>query len=53
LTLTAATHHEQIRADRRIGYDALFSGDEARGQIPGQLCIDDLDNLTGQNGASA
>jgi hypothetical protein len=25
LTLTGQTHHEQVRADRRIGYDALFS----------------------------
>jgi putative transposase len=52
LTLTAQTHHEQVRADRRIGYDALFgpriTGDE--GPIPGQLSIDDI---TGQNGASA
>jgi transposase InsO family protein len=48
LTLTAHTHHEQVRADRRIGYDALFSedGDGAPGQIPGQLSIDDI---TGQN----
>jgi len=52
LTLTAQTHHEQVRADRRIGYDALFgariAGDE--GQIPGQLSIDDIN---GQNGTSA
>jgi putative transposase len=50
LTLTAQTHHEQVRADRRIGYEALFSGDRAQGQIPGQLSIDDI---TGQNGTSA
>lgn len=52
LTLTAQTHHEQIRADRRIGYDALFSSDAGQDhdQIPGQLSIDDV---TGQNGASA
>jgi hypothetical protein len=32
--LTAASHHEQIRADRRIGYDALF-GDSSTHEIPG------------------
>jgi putative transposase len=56
LTLTAQTHHEQVRADRRIGYDALFgdtagNGDEA--QIPGQLSIDDVADLTNRNGTSA
>jgi len=56
LDLTERTHHQQVRADRRIGYDALFSdgdgtGDE--GQIPGQLSITDIDDITGQDGESA
>lgn len=54
LQLTAAIHHEQIRADRRIGYDALF-GAEATAheeQIPGQLSITDL-QAANQNEASA
>jgi len=46
LTLTAHTHHEQLRADRRIGYDALFGGSDA-GQIPGQLSIDDIIDRNG------
>jgi putative transposase len=52
LTLTAHTHHEQVRADRRIGYDALFGARIAagEGQIPGQLSITDI---TDQNGPSA
>jgi putative transposase len=58
LELTAHTHHEQIRADRRIGYDALFSGrvdidgdgDGDDPQIPGQLNIDDVID---RNGPSA
>ena len=52
LALTAATHHEQIRADRRIGYDALFTtpAEAGDGQVPGQLSIDDLD---GDNEVSA
>lgn len=41
LTLTAQTHHEQVRADRRIGYDALFGGSD-EGEVPGQLSIDDI-----------
>jgi len=56
LELTAQTHHEQIRADRRIGYDALF-GDrhphgegQFDGEVAGQMSITDL---TGQSGASA
>ncbi|MCB9438644.1 MAG: DDE-type integrase/transposase/recombinase [Mycolicibacterium sp.] len=62
LALTAATHHEQIRADGRIGYNALFtttptptsgsgsgSGSGGDGQIPGQLSIDDLDDPDGHN----
>jgi len=68
LALTAATHHEQIRADHRIGYNALFtttpasgnaSGSGGDGQIPGQLSIDDLDGPDGlagldqQDGVSA
>ncbi|WP_006247331.1 DDE-type integrase/transposase/recombinase [Mycolicibacterium tusciae] len=53
LTLTAATHHEQVRADRRIGYDALFGDTTGNGdqtQIPDQLNIDDI---TDRNGTSA
>jgi putative transposase len=46
LELTAHTHHEQIRHDRRIGYDALF-GEASDPEIPGQLRIDDIN---GQNG---
>ena len=48
LALTAAAHHEQIRADGRIGYDALFATPTAEtgdGQIPGQLSIDDIDDI--------
>ncbi len=45
LELTARTHHEQVRADRRIGYDALFGEASA----PEQLPITDIDG----NGASA
>jgi putative transposase len=53
LELTAHTHHEQIRTDRRIGYDALFGakiiGDD-QGQIPGQLSIDGIEGITDRNG---
>ena len=44
LALTAAAHHEQVRRDERIGYQALYGHDD--GQIPGQLSIDDLDDAT-------
>jgi hypothetical protein len=50
LALTAAAHHEQIRTDHRIGYNALFTTNPAEtgdGQIPGQLSIDDLDDADG------
>ena len=56
LELTERTHHLQVRADRRIGYDALFgdgqdgSGDE--GQTPGRLSIDDVEDID-RNGAMA
>jgi hypothetical protein len=56
LALTARTHHEQVRADRRIGYDALFgetAGNGDDGQVSDQLSIDDIDDATCQNGASA
>lgn len=56
LELTAQTHHEQIRADRRIGYDALFSNADGDGdgeQIAGQLSIDGIADVTSQNEASA
>ncbi|MCB0936493.1 MAG: DDE-type integrase/transposase/recombinase [Mycobacterium sp.] len=54
LQLTAAIHHEQIRADRRIGYDALFGAKATHHeeQIPGQLSITDL-QAASQNEASA
>ncbi len=49
LALTAATHHEQIRADRRIGYNALFTptAESTDDQIPGQLRTDDLEDQDG------
>ena len=56
LELTERTHHQQVRADRRIGYDALFgdgqdrSGDE--GQIHGELSLDDVDDID-RNGTTA
>lgn len=56
LELTAQTHHEQVRADRRIGYDALFgdtAGDGDQGQVPGQLSIDGVADLIDRNGTSA
>jgi len=40
LQLVADTHHQQIAADERIGFHALYSS--APDQIPGQLSIDDL-----------
>ena len=46
LALTAQTHHEQIRADHRIGYNALLAtlgAETGDGQIPGQHSIEDLD----------
>jgi putative transposase len=56
LELTAHTHHEQVSADRRIGYDALFGakivGDD-RGQITGQLSIDDVEETTDWSGTPA
>jgi putative transposase len=56
LELTAQTHHEQVRADRRIGYDALFSGrvdgDDGDGghgeQNSGQLSIVDITDQDGE-----
>jgi transposase InsO family protein len=48
LQLTAHAHHEQIRADRRIGYDALFGAHTA--DVEGQLNITDLND---QDGVSA
>lgn len=47
LQLTAQTHHEQIRADRRIGYDALFGdrtvdGGDDGAVISEQLSITDI-----------
>lgn len=57
LELTAATHHEQVHADRRIGYDALFGDGQAHceggsggdDQSAGQLSITDI---AGQSGES-
>ena len=64
LELTAQTHHLQVRADRRIGYDALFSnadhdadgdgdGDSCAVVVAGQSSITDLNDLTVGNGESA
>ena len=63
LELTAQTHHLQVRADRRIGYDALFSNADHHADgdgdgdgcavVAGQLSITDLDDLTVGNGESA
>ena len=49
LHLTAQNHHEQIRADHRIGYDALFAptAESTDGQIPGQLRINGPDHQDG------
>jgi hypothetical protein len=46
LQLVADAHHQQIAADDRIGFHALYSAapDHSPGQIPGQLSIDDLTN---------
>jgi len=58
LELTAHTHHLQVRADRRIGYNALFSNadqdTDGDGDDDGcavvvaaeQLSLTDLDDLT-------
>ena len=43
LALTAATHHQQLQADERIGYHALYGAAPADSeQIPGQLSITDI-----------
>lgn len=50
LQLVAGTHHEQVAADERIGFHALYStgqpappetGQPGIGQLPGQLSIDE------------
>lgn len=38
LTLTADAHHDQLRREERIGFNAIYSD----GQILGQLALDDL-----------
>lgn len=49
LDLTERTHHQQVRADRRIGYDALFSASDSDGAgrcggaAAGQLSITDIE----------
>jgi putative transposase len=56
LTLTAAAHHEQVRVDRRIGYDALFgdtASDDDHAHDPGQLSIDDIADPIDRNGTPA
>jgi len=57
LALTAQTHHEQVRSDRRIGYHALYGptdDDNGGEQLPGQLSIDDLtDEFTHRDGRPA
>ena len=53
LQLVADTHHQQIAADERIGFHALYStapDSAATPQIPGQLSIDDC--LTDGDGAA-
>ncbi|OOK77736.1 mu transposase, C-terminal family protein [Mycobacterium kansasii] len=56
LELTERTHHQQLRADRRIGYDALFGDRQGHGEgesgdeVAEQLSITDI---AGQSGASA
>lgn len=42
LQLVADAHHQQVAADERIGFHALYStaGTEP-GQLPGQLSIED------------
>ena len=51
LQLVADTHHEQVAADERIGFHALYSTATAQtDQLPGQLSIDDA---LGQDAASA
>lgn len=49
LALTAAAHHDQLRDDERIGYHALY-GDH---QVPGQLSITDLEDVTNEGEVSA
>ncbi|MGH3623380.1 MAG: hypothetical protein ACRDQ5_16550 [Sciscionella sp.] len=46
LQLVADAHHQQVAADERIGFHALYS--QLSGQIPGQLSLDDLTNEQGQ-----
>ena len=47
LQLTAAIHHEQIRADRRIGYDALFGAHTPKAcELPSITGIDDQDEAS-------
>ena len=51
LQLMADTHHEQVAADERIGFHALYStATPQTDQLPGQLSIDDA---LGQDAASA
>lgn len=40
LQLVADAHSQQVAADERIGFHALYS--QLPGQIPGQLALDDL-----------
>ncbi len=50
LQLVADAHQQQIAADERIGFHALYS--QLSGQIPGQLSIDDLTDHTANNAAN-
>jgi putative transposase len=41
LQLVADAHQQQVAADERIGYQALYSDGSSEGQIAGQLSLDD------------
>lgn len=45
LELVADAHHQQVAADERIGFDAIYS------QLPGQLSLDDLTGNTADTDA--
>ncbi len=50
MRLVADTHHQQIAADERIGYHALY-GTDIDGQLPGQLSINDISTHNEEAGA--
>lgn len=59
LDLVAASHHEQVRAEERIGFHALYSSasdSTASEQVPEQMSIEDLlpeDATSGESGQVA